>query len=254
MKLIDKELFIEEIEEDGLYLASELIPADLTSRLVEASQLFIEQEAMERGSNEDAYYGRLTMACIYGSPFTDLLSIKNLMAPCQWILGEDCIVYTMTTSSIPPNSKIYTHRIHNDDPLFISSYATRFAAMIMLNDFTTENGAPRFLLGSHLQSSPPSETAFEKAITIKGKAGSVIFFNPRIWHAGGTNTTDKWRHSIILGMVRSWIKQRFDIPRLIPNEVRKTLSEDQSRFLGFASAPPSSIQEFYDRGKDRSKH
>jgi ectoine hydroxylase-related dioxygenase (phytanoyl-CoA dioxygenase family) len=31
-------------------------------------------------------------------------------------------------------------------------------------------------------------------------AGSIFYFDPRLWHAGGANKTDKWRHATTLSI------------------------------------------------------
>lgn len=74
-------------------------------------------------------------------------------------------------------------------------------ATILLDDFTAENGATYFLPNSQLMNEAPSEEDFYKnAKRVIAPAG-IWFFNARIWHAGGQNHTNNWRHALTINMV-----------------------------------------------------
>lgn len=121
--------------------------------------------------------------------------------------------------------------------------------MILLDDFTEANGATWFLTGSHLMPDPPAEEDFyARAQRLLAPAGSVCYFTPRIYHAGGHNHTDRWRHTLITIMQRPWMKQRLDIPRLlatVPGFDPQTLTDNQRQKLGYTTQVPASYDEFY---------
>ena len=117
---------------------------------------------------------------------------------------------------------------------------------IPLIDFTEENGATWYLTGSQWDSDPPENSEFfAQAKRLIAPAGSAFFFNPRLWHAGGKNSTDKWRHSLGINMCRPYMKQRFDIPRLLADQDLSGVSERALQKLGFQSQPPQSLDEYY---------
>ena len=74
--------------------------------------------------------------------------------------------------------------------------------ILMIDPFTSENGATRFVPGSHLFSYSPKDvmedtTGFckgEKLAT--GPAGSMIVYNGSVWHGFTANRSEKARRSI----------------------------------------------------------
>ena len=124
-------------------------------------------------------------------------------------------------------------------------------SLIVLDDFTEENGATWFLPNSQNDSDVPSdEYFFKNAKRLKAEAGDVLYWNPRIWHAGGDNYTDEWRHAFTIVMTRHFVKQRLDIPRMLKNELGDfELTQKGMRRLGYKNIPPTSYKEYYNYGK-----
>lgn len=69
----------------------------------------------------------------------------------------------------------------------------------MVTDFNDENGGTRLVPGSHLRSENPDPSVPHKVPTIAatGKAGSICFFDGRLWHATGQNKTDEPRIGLL---------------------------------------------------------
>ena len=62
--------------------------------------------------------------------------------------------------------------------------------MVALDDYTTENGATRFLPHSFERETPPTVDEFlEQSEETFPKAGEAVVFNARTWHMGGMNRT-----------------------------------------------------------------
>lgn len=70
-------------------------------------------------------------------------------------------------------------------------------------------------------------------------------FNARTWHMGGVNQTDRPRHAVTMNVCRSYMRQRFDYPRLVSPEIANQLGEVSRRFLGFNVRMPTSLEEYY---------
>jgi ectoine hydroxylase-related dioxygenase (phytanoyl-CoA dioxygenase family) len=74
--------------------------------------------------------------------------------------------------------------------------------IVMVDDFHAENGATRFVPGSHLLPREPAEWAEEATgpdegqLPACGPAGSIIIFNGSVWHGHGANRSMKRRRSI----------------------------------------------------------
>jgi len=74
--------------------------------------------------------------------------------------------------------------------------------ILMVDDFRPENGATRFVPGSHRWLLPP-ETHFselrgdhEEQVQACGAAGSLVIFNGSTWHDHAMNTSDAPRRSL----------------------------------------------------------
>ncbi len=147
---------------------------------------------------------------------------------------------------MPPNKTNYSNRIHVDCPRIIPGYITNVGATILLDDFTEENGATWFLPYSQTREEQPSREEFEgNAKRVIAKAGTVWFFNARIWHAGGSNHTDQWRHAMTINMCRPYMKQRIDIPRAMAHMDLSGVSQTALQKLGFLAQVPANYDEYY---------
>ena len=199
-------------------------------------------------------YGMVMVCPMYGNIFLELLKNKKLIDPFNKILGKDCIIYAYTSSSMPPNGVNFSNRIHVDCPRFIKNYITNMGCTIALDDFTVENGATQFLPRSHLNGKKPTMSKFNKKKKhFVCKKGSVFFFNGRMFHSGGKNTTDSWRHGLTLNVSRYWMKQRFDMRKILKNKVKiKNLNPQIKQKLGFTTLPPNSLEEYYGYGMKKS--
>jgi ectoine hydroxylase-related dioxygenase (phytanoyl-CoA dioxygenase family) len=119
-------------------------------------------------------------------------------------------------------------------------------ATILLDDFTEENGATWFLPGSHrLETAPSEKEFFASAKRVIAPAGSVFFFNARLWLAGGRNSSKRWRHALTMNMCRSYMKQRLDIPRMMAGIDTSTAPPKALQKLGFLTQVPASYDEYY---------
>jgi ectoine hydroxylase-related dioxygenase (phytanoyl-CoA dioxygenase family) len=144
-------------------------------------------------------------------------------------------------------------RVHTDSPRIIPGYVTNVGATILLDDFTEENGATWYLPRSQAQAeAPPEDEFYATAKRLIAPAGSVLFFNARIWHAGGDNKTSKWRHALTINMCRPYMKQRIDIPRAMKDMDLGGVSDRVRQKLGFFSQPPASLEEYYLPSEQRS--
>jgi ectoine hydroxylase-related dioxygenase (phytanoyl-CoA dioxygenase family) len=169
------------------------------------------------------------------------------------VMGEGCIIYAYTSSSMPPKGTNYSSRIHVDCPRIIPGYITNLGATIALDDFTVDNGATWYLPGSHRSNERLDEQVFfREASRFIAPAGSVLFFNARIWHCGGTNSTTLWRHGLTMNMCRPWMKQRLDIPRAMSSVDVSYASDKALQKLGFYAQPPASYHEYFAPPESRT--
>jgi ectoine hydroxylase-related dioxygenase (phytanoyl-CoA dioxygenase family) len=147
---------------------------------------------------------------------------------------------------MPPSGANFSHRVHVDSPRVIPGYWTNVGVMVALDDYTNENGATRFLPYSFEREDPPSLDEFlEKSEETFPQAGDAVVFNARTWHMGGMNRSSDARHAITLNVCRSFMRQRFDYPRLVAEETLAHIGETGCRFLGFNVRMPAALEEYY---------
>jgi ectoine hydroxylase-related dioxygenase (phytanoyl-CoA dioxygenase family) len=242
---------------DGYVIVEDVLPPDFIARARRELERAIESEVDYHGTRDYKDFGMVLLCSLYGGSFLQLFDHERFLEPFHAVLGEGCTVYAYTSSSMPPGRANYSSRIHVDSPRIIPGYVTNVGATIPLDDFTEANGATWFLPGSHRRAEPPGEEEFYgSARRFVAKAGSVWFFNARIWHAGAPNTTASWRHALTVNMCRPWMKQRLDIPRAMAHMDLSGVSERSLQKLGFLAQVPASYDEYYappERRKYRQK-
>jgi hypothetical protein len=157
------------------------------------------------------------------------------------------------------DASAYVHRVHRD--IRFASDARRFMlnTLVMLDDFTVENGATYLLSGSHLSASKPEDAHFfraaERAI---GAAGSVLIFDSRLWHAAGPNLTDRPRRALTLTFTSPFFKQQLDYPRLMGDAKGESFTPFLRQAIGYNARVPATLDDyyvpvarrFYQRGQD----
>jgi ectoine hydroxylase-related dioxygenase (phytanoyl-CoA dioxygenase family) len=85
--------------------------------------------------------------------------------------------------------------------------------IFMVDEFRRDNGATRFVPGSHRWGHAPSDMMhdpsadFEGQVSACGPAGSVVIYNGSVWHGHGVNRTKEPRPSIQGAYIRRDDKQ-----------------------------------------------
>jgi ectoine hydroxylase-related dioxygenase (phytanoyl-CoA dioxygenase family) len=183
----------------------------------------------------------------YGNVFLNLLDNDIIHNVFSHFLGDTCIVHSYVSGILKPGeTNFYSQRIHIDEPRIIPNYHLGLLMALALDDFTEENGATWNIPASQTMTKLPSEEYFdEHAVQATRKAGDALFWNPRVVHRAGHNTTDKTRHMISLHASRSFVKQRLDYPRLIQSQLIEQSSDRVKGFLGFNVRVPSNMDEYY---------
>jgi ectoine hydroxylase-related dioxygenase (phytanoyl-CoA dioxygenase family) len=236
----------ESILEQGFAVVDNVFNQSFVKKIEEELLPAIDKESSFHGTKEHKDYAMLLACPIYGGGFIELLDNEDFWRPFNNILGSSCIVYVYTSSSMPPLCTNYSNRIHVDRPHYNPNLIDSLGCLICINDFTEENGATWLLPNSHNRTdTPSSEMFYKEAIRLKAKAGSVFYFNLRLWHAGGKNLTNAWRHSLGIGMIRPYLKQRIDLPNAIPPEFAEKMSDLAKQKLGYYAQPPKSLEEYY---------
>ena len=151
-----------------------------------------------------------------------------------------------------PSKPSYVANIHRDIRFFSGELPLMLNLLIMLDDFTIENGATYLLAKSHRASEKPNEKEFyEKSHRAVGKRGDILFFNSNLWHAAGLNTTSQVRRAITINFSKPFVKQQMDYPRTIGYDNLVEMSTEMRQILGYFSRVPSNLEEWYQKPENR---
>lgn len=106
----------------------------------------------------------------------------------------------------------------------------------MVDDFTDDVGATRFVPGSHLAKAGPDPDAQYESVPIEGPAGSMLIMDGRVWHTSGVNRTpDRWRAAIFGFYVPPWIRQQLNWREVLSPETVAQCSKEYLDLLGYAT-------------------
>jgi ectoine hydroxylase-related dioxygenase (phytanoyl-CoA dioxygenase family) len=145
-----------------------------------------------------------------------------------------------------PNRPSYVCNIHRDVRTFSGKTNTMMNLLVMLDDFTLENGATYVLSGSHRKEDKPLEDVFFKeADRVTGTAGSLLFFNSNLWHAAGENKSKADRCALTLTFTKPYMKQQMDYPRYLGYHEGDKFHERLQQVLGYHSRTPENLDEWY---------
>jgi hypothetical protein len=140
----------------------------------------------------------------------------------------------------------YAQRIHRDIRSFSGDMPLLLNTLVMLDEFTEDNGATYLMTGSHRLADKPVEAEFyANADRALGPAGSILIFNSNLWHAGGDNVTDGPRRSVTPMYCKPFIKQQFDYPRAVGYERADILPVHTRQVLGYNARVPATLDEWY---------
>ncbi len=149
-------------------------------------------------------------------------------------------------------STSYAHNIHRDIRSYSDNLPLMLNTLVMLDDFSRDNGATWLLSGSHKLRDKPEQSFFEEnAEQALAKSGSILLFNSNVWHAGGVNRSDTVRRSITPMYSKPFIKPQFDYPRALGYAKGKEFSDNMRQILGYNSRIPETLDEWYQPIENR---
>lgn len=186
--------------------------------------------------------GRVLFLPKHDPAFLDLLVHPGVMGPTERVLGEDCTLFTMTTSCRGPGEDGLP--LHRDNRVDAPGYVASVGALVLLDDLDEHVGPTR--LHPERSPSPPDATQFaEECLHLVAPAGTVCWFDGRMWHDVPPNRSSRPRRVLIVAMVRPWMRPRFDIPRMLSDLDLTRLPEGVGARLGFDHLLPGSAEEYY---------
>jgi ectoine hydroxylase-related dioxygenase (phytanoyl-CoA dioxygenase family) len=131
--------------------------------------------------------------------------------------------------------------LHRDDavyPLPQPGPPVVVNTMWPLDEFTGENGATRFIPGSHRWEPGRVPAPDDRVETATLSPGSVMFYLGSLWHGGGANRTARPRLGVILEYAAAWLRPQENHCLAVPRSVVRQLPERLQELLGYNIYPP----------------
>ena len=171
--------------------------------------------------------------------FREIIQLPEIVSCMEYLLGSDYILSDMGARSPLPGMP--AQGLHRDGASFVPNppynvhdvLPIAAQSMMALTEFTAENGATRLAPGSHLRDIDPSTVPAEEARLFLGKPGTVLIYDNRMIHGGGSNTTDEVRYAIQGFCCRSNTRPFCDHTRSIPEDIVANAAPLMRRLWGF---------------------
>ncbi len=131
--------------------------------------------------------------------------------------------------------------LHHDDavyPLPQPHPPVVVNTMWPLDEFTAQNGATRFIPGSHRWAPGRQPTDDDTVETATMSPGSAMFYLGSLWHGGGANLTGRPRLGVVLEYVVSWLRPQENHCLAVPRSTVRQLPQRLQELLGYNIYPP----------------
>src|SRR6201981_1356174 len=107
-----------------------------------------------------------------------------------------------------------------------------------LDGFTAENGATRFVPGSHRWEPGRRPGPDDPVVQAVMSPGSAMFYLGSLWHGGGANQTAQPRLGVILEYAAGWLRPQENTCRPRPGDTLRARRERLRDPLGYNISPP----------------
>ncbi len=239
---------IDDLREVGWAIAHNALPSNMLPNLIEDLEYAYERccEVQKKNGLPIGAVGSAHHILALGKSFVDLIPAIPLQEVIGQFLGGKFIINSFGGFINTPNVESYVGQVHRDVRTFRRSDPIMINMLIMLDDFTLENGATYLLSGSHLVEEKPDEDFFfANAARAVAPAGSILLFDSNVWHAAGKNFSHKSRRALTLTFTPPFVKQQCDYPRMLGYETARFLPASTQQLVGFYSRTPANLEEWY---------
>ena len=252
---LDLESYAQRLNNQGWVVLEQAIDQRLVGRMLEdldKSWKICREIQAQNGVANDA---DLTVHHILplGTSFLDFIDeMEPLMPYIEHYFGGKFILNSFGGAINTRGHTSYAQRVHRDIRTFSGNMPLLLNTLVMLDDFTTENGATFMMTGSHKTAEKPiDEEFYRRAEQAVGPAGSILIFNSNVWHAGGNNKTNSPRRSVTPMFSKPAMKQQFDYPRAVGYDRCGEMRPHVRQVIGYNARVPATLDEWYQPREKR---
>jgi ectoine hydroxylase-related dioxygenase (phytanoyl-CoA dioxygenase family) len=224
------------LDRDGYLVLPGLISPDQLAALRQRVDELFTEEGVNAGSEFKQEPGARRLANLVnkGRVFEEAILSPAVLECMEHVLGPRFKLSSVNVRSTDPHSDA-------DQPLHADSGAVAddsgyivCNSVWMLDDFTPENGATRFVPGSHLWRRLPEPGFYHphpEQQLVLGKAGDVVVMNAHMWHGGTANRTAAPRRAMHVYYTRFDQPQQQYQKRWLSPDLQARLAPDARRIL-----------------------
>ena len=187
-----------ELRERGFVVLSGSVSSERMERLAIAYT-----GAVASATSDDVHIGSVSTRVAdfvnRGPAFDDLYIFPPLLEVCDCVIGRQFKLSSFHSRTLLPHTPaeglhVDVQRDSADWPLL--------SFIVMVDEFRPDNGATRFMTGSHLWPGMPADTISDVRadhpgqVLACGAAGSLLIFNGSAWHGHTANSSSGPRRSL----------------------------------------------------------
>jgi ectoine hydroxylase-related dioxygenase (phytanoyl-CoA dioxygenase family) len=162
-----------------------------------------------------------------GPEFDGLYVYQPVLEACCRIISQPFRLSSLLARTLRPHTK--PQALHVDFKGDADGW-TMVGFIFMVDEFRSDNGATRFVPGSHKWSKVPSDLMSDPVLDYEGQiqacrpAGSMIVYNGSVWHGHTANLTDKPRRSIQGAYIRREAPSGINLPARMRSDTLARIS------------------------------
>lgn len=247
--------FAQQMEEKGFFIFHNFLPPEFIKRMVddvENAYKLCRWIQVKNKVDKDTEY-TLHHLIGQGDTFLEFIDhLEQLNPLLEHYFQGKYILNSFGGAINTARKSSYAQRVHRDIRTFSGDLPLMLNTLLMLDDFTPDNGSTFLLPGSHKKAEKPSDEFFEKhKVQAIAKAGSLLMFNSNVWHRGADNNTDFSRRSVTPMFCKPFHKQQYDYCRYLGYENVVNMSNFRKQVLGFNARVPENLDQWYQLPANR---
>jgi hypothetical protein len=187
-----------ELQERGFIVLPGAVPSERMERLADAYTA-----AVASATDDDTRIGststRVSDFVNRGAAFDDLYVFPPLLEACCHVIGRPFKLSSLHSRTLRPHTP--AQELHVDVQRDSADWPL-LGFVLMIDEFRPDNGATRFVPGSHRWPGNPEDTMsdlraeHDQQVLACGRAGSLLVFNGSAWHGHTEHTSSGPRRSL----------------------------------------------------------
>lgn len=182
--------------------------------------------------------------------FRDLVQHELAVALVRHLLGGKFLLSNFSANITAPGSgAMGMHADQGYVPAPWPPYPLAVNVAWALDDFTVENGATRYVPGSHRSDRGPDPSGeHPQAVPIECPAGSIFVMDGRVWHQTGANVSaGSHRAGLFAYYVRPFLRPQWNWHLTLDPRLVAQASPLLREMLGYGSNPTGNVHALYLR-------